>query len=95
VGIDLARLADLERAIDETGWSDFSDKMETSVLVPSAYEPRSVQISVDSHGTRKEASRIPGARGAIPAPLLCDALRRIRIPDRRTDGTTLNRHPAP
>jgi hypothetical protein len=38
--------------VDETGCSDFGDKRETTVLVPSTSEARSVRIPVDRHAKR-------------------------------------------
>jgi hypothetical protein len=54
--------------VDETGCSNFSDKRETTVLVPSTYEARSVRIPVDRHAKRSTLTTCIAADGDRARP---------------------------
>jgi hypothetical protein len=54
--------------VDETGCSDFGDKRETTVLVPSTYETRSVRIPVDRHAKRSTLTACIAADGYRARP---------------------------
>jgi hypothetical protein len=56
--------------VDETGCSDFGDKRETTVLIPSTYEARSVRIPVDRHAKRSTLTACIAADGYRARPFM-------------------------
>jgi hypothetical protein len=56
--------------VDETGRTDFGDKRETTVLVPSTCEGRSVRITVDRHAKRSTPTACIAADGYRARPFV-------------------------
>jgi hypothetical protein len=56
--------------VDETECSNFSDKPETTMLVSSIYEARSVRIPVDRHAKRSTLTACIAADGYRARPFV-------------------------